>query len=58
MAEFLTQDHTVLAISHFLETLRHHEAMLFGSDNIIRPKNFVIDRNITLLTSLTKVYCH
>ena len=54
VAEFLTQDHTVLAISHFLETIQHHEAMLFGSNNIIQPLKFVIDSSITLLTSLIK----
>ena len=56
IAEFLTQEHTVLAIAHFLETLRHYEYILYGSQLLIHPYKFVIDRSITLLISITKVF--
>lgn len=56
IAEFLTQEHTVLAIAHFLETLRHYEYILYGSQSLIHPYKFVIDRSITLLISITKVF--
>ena len=56
VAEFLTQEHTVLAIAHFLESLRHYESILFGTHSMVQPSKFVVDRSITLLMSITKVY--
>lgn len=56
IAEFLTADNSVLAVSHFLETFKHYEYRLYGSQNVIIPKKIVIDRSMVLFLSLLKVF--
>uniref|UniRef100_A0A1X7U255 Uncharacterized protein n=1 Tax=Amphimedon queenslandica TaxID=400682 RepID=A0A1X7U255_AMPQE len=55
IGEFFIQEHTVLAIANFLESLRHYEYILYGSKLLIHFHKFVIDSSITLLISMTKV---
>lgn len=56
VAEFVSSEHSVLAISHFLEVFRRAEYLLFGNGNVTLPKKFVIDRSITLFLTFLKVF--
>ena len=49
VAEFISTEHSVLAISHFIECFRRSEGLLYGYKNIIIPKHVVIDRSLVLL---------
>ena len=56
LAELITTEHSILAISHFLEEFRRHEGLLFGYRNITIPKCIVIDRSLVLLLSCLRVF--
>ena len=46
VSELITADHSVLSVSHFLESFRYTEGTLYGFSNIV----------IDLLLSFLKVY--
>ncbi|KAL5502919.1 hypothetical protein EMCRGX_G009777 [Ephydatia muelleri] len=56
VAELITSDHTVLSISFFLEAFRRAEGLLFGTGNLIRPLQVIIDRSIVLLLSFLHTF--
>lgn len=56
IAEFIAAEHSVLAVSHFLESFRRAEACIYGYKNVITPKHVVIDRSLVLLLSFLRVY--
>ena len=56
VAEFISTEHSVLAVSHFLESFRRSEALIYGYANVVMPHTVVIDRSLTLLLSFLKVY--
>ena len=56
VAELITNEHNITSLSHFLECFRRAEAMVFGWQNVIMPKQIVIDRSMVLLNSFLKVY--
>ena len=56
IAEFIAAEHSVLAISHFIESFRRAEACIYGYKNVITPKHVVIDRSLVLLLSFLRVY--
>ena len=55
-AEFLSNEHSVLAVCFFLENFRNHKRNIYGRKNLIIPKHVVIDRSLVLLLSFLKVY--
>lgn len=55
VAEYISTEHSVLAISNFLSTFRRSEYIIYGND-LTKPKHIVIDRSIVLLLSILKVY--
>ena len=56
VAELISTEHSVMAISHFLEDFRRHEALLYGHQNIVVPKYIIIDRSLVLLLSFLRVF--
>ena len=56
VAEYITTEHTITSVSHFLDCYRRAEAMLYGWRNIAKPKQVVIDRSSVLLNSFLRVY--
>ena len=56
VGEMITTEHTVTAISHFLECFRRAEATLYGWKNMSTPHHIIIDRSMVLLNSFLKVY--
>jgi hypothetical protein len=56
VAELISTEHSVIAISHFLDDFRRHEGILYGYKNAVSPKHIVIDRSLVLLMSFLKVY--
>ena len=56
VAELISSEHSVLAISHFLDAIRRAEGVLYGSGNLVKPRVIVIDRSIVLLMSFLKVF--
>ena len=56
VAELISTEHSVMAISHFLEDFRRHEALLYGHQNIVVPKCIIIDRSLVLLLSFLRVF--
>ena len=54
VAEFLSTEHTALAVSHFLEVFRRAEGLLYTK--LVKPKVVVIDRSPVLLNSFLKVF--
>ena len=54
VAELLSTEHTIMAISHFLEVVRRAEGLLYSS--LVKPRVVVIDRSVVLLTSFLKVF--
>lgn len=56
VAELITTEHTVMAISHFLTDFRRYEGKLYGYSGVIQPKCLVIDRSLVLLLSILKVF--
>ena len=56
VAEFISTEHSVIAVSHFLECFRRAEGLLFGYGNVVLPKHVVIDRSLVLLLSFLRVY--
>ena len=57
VAELITEDHTVLSISFFLQSFRRAESLLYGACNLINPGQVIIDRSQVLLISFLQVYC-
>ena len=56
VAEFISSEHTITAVSYFLECFRRQEALLFGFQNTILPRQVVIDRSLVLFQSFLRVY--
>ena len=56
VAELITNDHTVLSLSYFMETFRRAEGLVFGFSSITNPLQFIIDRSMVLLLSILHVY--
>ena len=56
IAEFIAAEHSVLAVSHFLESFRCAEACIYGYNNVVTPKHVVIDISLVLLLSFLRVY--
>ena len=56
VAEYISCDHTVLAVSFFLHSFRRAEGLLFGSSNLTQPVRLIIDRSMVLLISFLQVY--
>ena len=50
IADFIAAEHSVLAVSHFIESFRRAEAYIYGY------KNVVVDRSLVLLLNLLRVY--
>ena len=57
VAELITEDHTVLSISFFLQSFRRAKSLLYGACNLINPGQVIIDRSQVLLISFLQVYC-
>ena len=57
VAELITEDHTVLSISVFLQSFRRAESLLYGASNLINPAQVIIDRSQVLLIRFHQVYC-
>ena len=56
VAEFISSEHTITAVSYFLECFRRQEAQLFGFQNTVLPTQVVIDRSLVLFQSFLRVY--
>ena len=56
VAEYISCDQTVLAVSSFLQSFRRAESLLFGSGASIKPIRVIIDRSIVLLISFLHVF--
>ena len=57
VAEFISTEHSAIAVSHFIECFRRAEGLLFGYGNVVLPiKHVVIDRSLVLLLSFLHVY--
>ena len=56
VAEMITTEHNITAVSHFLECFRREETTIFGWKNTSTPNKIVIDRSLVLLNSFLKVY--
>ena len=56
VAELLSTEHSVLAITHFLEAVRRAEGLIYGFSNLVKPHCVVIDRSLVLLISFLRVY--
>eukprot|EP00731_Ephydatia_muelleri_P021721 Em0014g312a len=56
VAELITEDHTVLSVSFFLQSLRRAESQLYNSSNLTIPPQVIIDRSQVLLISFLNVY--
>ena len=56
VAELITEDHTVLSVSFFLQSLRRAESQLYNSSNLTIPLQVIIDRSQVLLISFLNVY--
>ena len=56
VAEFITTEHSVMAVSHFLESFRYSEGLIYGFKNICMPIRVVIDRSLVLLPSFLRMY--
>ena len=56
VAELIFSDLTVLSISFYLEAFRRTEGLLFGTGNLIRPLQVIIDRSIVLLLSFLHAF--
>eukprot|EP00731_Ephydatia_muelleri_P016918 Em0010g16a len=56
VAELITEDHTVLSVSFFLQSLRRAESQLYNSLNLTIPPQVIIDRSQVLLISFLNVY--
>ena len=56
VAELISTEHSVLAISHFLECFRRSEGLIYGYKHVIIPRHVIIDRSLVLLLSFLRVY--
>lgn len=56
VAELISTEHSVMAISHFLQDFRRHKGKLYGYANMVSPKCCVIDRSLVLLLSFLQIY--
>ena len=56
VGEFITCEHNITSISHFLEAFRRAEALIYGWHNISTPKQVIIDRSLVLLNSFLRIY--
>lgn len=56
VAEFISSEHSVFAVSHFLESFRYSEGLMYNFKNIRMPAHVVIDRSLVLLLSFLRVY--
>ena len=56
VAEMITAEHNITAVSHFLECFRREETTIFGWKNMSTPAKIVIDRSLVLLNSFLRVY--
>ena len=56
VAAMLASDHTVSAISHFLQTFRDAEKRIFGFRSLVVPVVVKIDFSMALLSSILMVY--
>lgn len=56
VAELISTEHSVLALSHFLQDFRRHEGKLYGYANMVSPKCAVIDRSMVLLLTFLQVF--
>ena len=57
VAELITEDHTVLSITFFLQSFGRAESLLYGACNLINPGQVIIDWSQVLLISFLQVYC-
>ena len=51
VAELLSTEHTIMAISHFLEVVRRAEGLLYSS--LVKPRVVVIDHSVVLVRVIT-----
>lgn len=56
VAEMLSSEHSITAITFFLECFKREEAVVYGFHNVITPKKIVIDRSTVLLQSCLRVF--
>ena len=56
VAELITTEHSVMAVSHFLQDFRRHEGKLYGYSNTTMPSSVIIDRSLVLLLSFLQVF--
>ena len=56
VAELITTEHSVMAVSHFLQDFRRHEGKLYGYSNTTMPSSIIIDRSLVLLLSFLQVF--
>lgn len=56
VAEFISSEHSALAVTHFLDVFRRAEGLIYGSNMLVKPRVVVIDRSQVLLISFLKVF--
>ena len=57
VAELIATEHSVLAISHFLDEFRSQEGRLYGYQHVV-PKHVIVDTSLVLLLSFLKAMKH